>query len=117
MVIGYVYSLIVTVRISYGGIRSLIHGPGRIVNVPHAGVGESPSRNAADGMIASRDSDKARTAAKQLAESTGRDIAGVGMDATDESQVRRGVEETVRRFGRIDVLTNCVGGGGGGATA
>ncbi|MBN1555338.1 MAG: SDR family oxidoreductase [Phycisphaerae bacterium] len=70
----------------------------------------------ADGVITSRDSDQARAAAQRLAESTGRDIVGVGMDATDETRVRQGVEETVRRFDRIDILINCVGGGGGGAT-
>ncbi|MBN1942908.1 MAG: SDR family oxidoreductase [Phycisphaerae bacterium] len=64
----------------------------------------------ADGAITSRDSGTAQASAKQLAESTSRNVIGMGMDATDETQVRQGVEEMIRRFGRIDVLINCVGG-------
>jgi NAD(P)-dependent dehydrogenase (short-subunit alcohol dehydrogenase family) len=70
----------------------------------------------ADGLLTSRTADTAQAAAKRLAESTGRDVAGAGLDATDEAQIQACVADTMKRFGRIDVLINCVGGGGGGAT-
>ena len=52
----------------------------------------------ADGVITSRSEESAQAAAEKLSEATGSRIEGLGMDATDEQQVRAGVEEVVRRL-------------------
>ncbi len=40
------------------------------------------------------------------------DVKSVAIDVTDEDSVRRGVEEVLRREGRIDAMINCAGVGG-----
>src|SRR5947209_5878479 len=50
--------------------------------------------------------EEAESAAKEL-RSRGIQAISLGADLADESQVRRLVDETLKGFGRIDVLVNC----------
>jgi 3-hydroxybutyrate dehydrogenase len=57
--------------------------------------------------IADLNVDGASKAAKELA---GKDSAiGVGMDVSKEDQVNQGVEQTVKAFGRVDILVSNAG--------
>jgi len=49
-------------------------------------------------------------ATRRLVGDAGGEAACVETDVTDEAQVKRAVAETVRRFGKLDVLYNCAGG-------
>jgi NAD(P)-dependent dehydrogenase (short-subunit alcohol dehydrogenase family) len=71
----------------------------------------------AGGVVTSRRPEAAASAAEQIAAATGREVHGLGLDATQESSVRAAVAETLRQQGRIDILINTVGGGGSGAGA
>ena len=68
----------------------------------------------ADGVVTSRQSESAVAAAGAIGGATGRKVVGLPLDATDEDSVEQAVAGTVEAFGRIDVLVNNVGGGGGG---
>jgi NADP-dependent 3-hydroxy acid dehydrogenase YdfG len=50
--------------------------------------------------------EEAESAAKEF-RSRGIQAISIGADLADESQVRRLVDETLKQFGRIDVLVNC----------
>lgn len=70
----------------------------------------------ADGVVTSRSQDSAEETAKELTRSTGQTVVGRALDATNEKEVREFIEEIRKRFGRIDILVNTVGGGGGGVS-
>lgn len=53
---------------------------------------------------------------KRAALAGSRDVLFLHADAADREQLRRAAEETVRRFGKIHVLCNNAGTGGGGDT-
>ncbi len=44
---------------------------------------------------------------------TGADVLALGADVTQEADCERIVAATVERFGRLDIIVNCVGGGAG----
>lgn len=67
----------------------------------------------ADGMLTSRTDDSASQTAAELAKATGKRIIGKGLDASSEAQIQAIIAECVKTFGRIDILVNNVGGGGG----
>lgn len=69
----------------------------------------------ADGIITSRDMSSGENAAQEISAATGRKVLSLLLDATDENDVARVIAETKGKFGRLDILINCVGGGGGGA--
>lgn len=69
----------------------------------------------ADGVLTSRDEAEAQRTASEISDATGRRVLGLSLDATSEDDVQRVVGSTVQQLGRLDVLINCVGGGGGGA--
>jgi 3-hydroxybutyrate dehydrogenase len=58
-------------------------------------------------VIADLNVDGAKAAAKELAGETS--AIGVGMDVSKEDQVNAGVEQTVKTFGRIDILISNAG--------
>lgn len=68
----------------------------------------------AGGVLTSRDADRARSAAASLAQSHGARVEGLPLDACDEAAVKALVARMHAEFGRIDIVVNCVGGGGGG---
>ncbi|WP_040228538.1 3-hydroxybutyrate dehydrogenase [Bhargavaea cecembensis] len=63
------------------------------------------SRAGANVMISDLDGESVREAA----ESIGGETAGVVCDVTKEADIRRAIEETVGRFGKIDILINNAG--------
>jgi gluconate 5-dehydrogenase len=56
--------------------------------------------------------ERADTAAKAL-RAAGADVLALGADVTAEADCERIVAATVERFGRLDIIVNCVGGGAG----
>lgn len=74
-------------------------------------MAEALAEAGADGVVTSRDTATAEAAAATLAEASGRTIGGLGIDATDEDQVARGVAAAIERLGHLDVVIACVGGG------
>ncbi|MFF8293428.1 SDR family NAD(P)-dependent oxidoreductase [Streptomyces sp. NPDC016309] len=63
-----------------------------------------------------RGEESVRTMVKQLREE-GLEVAGAVCDVTSLDQIRTAVREAVDTYGRIDVLVNNAGRGGGGVTA
>ena len=66
----------------------------------------------ADGVVTSRSESSAQTTAREISEATGRTISGSALDALSEEEVERIFSFVVGRLGRLDILVNCVGGGG-----
>ena len=57
-------------------------------------------------VIAELRKDRGLQAAKEIAEATGAEVKAVCTDVRDESQIVRCIAETVKTFGRIDILIN-----------
>jgi len=76
-----------------------------------SGIGHAIAKRflEADGrvVIADLKADGAKASAKELAGE--KSAIGVGMDVSKEDQVNAGVEETVKTFGRIDILVSNAG--------
>lgn len=87
---------------------------GKIVLVTGAGrgigksVAERFAREGAKLALVSNDESNLMETVKEL-EEHGRDILPITVDVSDHDQVRAAVEQTVRRFGRIDILINNAG--------
>ena len=64
--------------------------------------------------ITARDAERLETAAQELVDETGGEIAGFAGDMSVMEDVERTVEATVERFGAIDVLVTCAGSSPGG---
>jgi NAD(P)-dependent dehydrogenase (short-subunit alcohol dehydrogenase family) len=60
-------------------------------------------------VIADLHQDKAETAAQGVREAAATDVLAVGCNVADESQVEAAVAETLKRFGRVDVIVNNAG--------
>ena len=56
--------------------------------------------------------ERAEAAAAALREA-GAEVLALGADVTTEAECERIVAATVERFGRLDIIVNCVGGGAG----
>ena len=64
-------------------------------------------------VLVDRSQDRVREAFKEVADSDNHLLAG-GIDLTDAASLGKLIEQTLARFGRIDVLVNTVGGYRGG---
>jgi len=75
-----------------------------------SGIGAGTAKaavQAGDRVVATaRNLDKARNALRDV---TGENLAFVQLDVADEGQTKAAVEETIKQFGRIDVLVNSAG--------
>jgi len=58
--------------------------------------------------IGGRDADKASGLAQELI-STGHNALGVALDARSTQQIQAAVGQIIERFGKVDILVNCVG--------
>ncbi len=74
------------------------------------GIAEAFARLGADVCIVSRKQDVLDATARQLTESTGRSVLAAVADVRDPDAVKRAVEATVTRFGRLDTLVNGAAG-------
>jgi NAD(P)-dependent dehydrogenase (short-subunit alcohol dehydrogenase family) len=93
------------------GNRALVTGASQ-------GIGRATARMLAlegcDVVINARVGDRLEAAAKDLSGETGRRVLTAIGDMSDEADVRRVVEESIRLLGGIDVLVTCAGSSPGG---
>jgi NAD(P)-dependent dehydrogenase (short-subunit alcohol dehydrogenase family) len=93
------------------GKRALVTGGSR-------GIGKAVAlvlaREGADVAILARDPERLAAAAKELSAASGRKVAAVVADTTDDAQVERAVAEAMRALGGgIDILVNAAAEPGG----
>lgn len=87
---------------------------GKVAYLPggYGGIGEAMAwglaQRGAKIAVAGRDRRKAEALAARLT-SAGHDALGIAVDATRVKDIERSVAAVVRRFGRVDILVNCVG--------
>jgi gluconate 5-dehydrogenase len=91
---------------------------GRVAIVPGGGgaIGSAMAAALADAgaQIAVVDvTDERAEAAAAPIRATGAQVFAAGADVTREEECQRVVAATVERFGRLDIIVNCVGGGAG----
>jgi NAD(P)-dependent dehydrogenase (short-subunit alcohol dehydrogenase family) len=84
-----------------------------LVTAGSAGIGKATAeimfREGASVVLVARDEQRLRSVAASLDSSGGRAMA-IACNALDPDAVKAAVQETVARFGRIDILVNGVGG-------
>jgi NAD(P)-dependent dehydrogenase (short-subunit alcohol dehydrogenase family) len=90
-----------------------LNGRVALVTGGNRGLGFAMSRAlaeaGADVVLTSRDEERAVTAARELAEATGRRTLGVAVDVTNAAQVETMVQRVRQEFGRLDILVNNAG--------
>ena len=95
-----------------------LDGRAALVTGGGAGIGracvEMLAKAGADVMIADRDIETATQTAQVIARETGRDVRAVACDILRDEQLVNAVDSTLAAFGRINILVNIAGGGGGG---
>ena len=83
-----------------------------LVTGGYGGIGEAVSRVLAGAgarvAIAGRDADKATACAQRLL-AEGHDAYATAFDLVSVAETRRMVDDVAHRFGRLDILVNCVG--------
>lgn len=90
-----------------------LHGRNAVVVGGAGGIGQAISQGLAEAgaqvSIASRRLESLQRAAREIKESCGIDVAWYTVDAADEDSVRSLVANTVKDYGRIDILVNAQG--------
>lgn len=71
----------------------------------------------ADGVVTSRNASAAQKTSEEISKRTGREVISQMLDATIEKNVQEVVAEVLKKFGHIDILVNCVGGGASGGSS
>lgn len=102
--------------------KSLSACPGRlkdkiaVVTAAAGGIGGATAlrlaRDGAKAVVAIDTSDGVKQMQEGI-DAAGSEGVGIKLDCTDEKEVVATFAEIIRRFGRIDILVNGVGGGGG----
>ena len=93
---------------------------GKVALVPGGGgamgsaIAQALSGAGAQVVIANRTLDKAEAAAARIRDAGG-DAFAVAADATSEDDCDHAVAATLDRYGHLDIVVNCVGGGAGDA--
>ncbi|RVX38788.1 3-oxoacyl-[acyl-carrier protein] reductase [Nonomuraea polychroma] len=77
-------------------------------------VAEQLAAEGCDVVITARTADELERTAKKISEASGRTVLPLAGDMSVTEDVRRCVDETLERFGRIDVLVTCAGSSPGG---
>src|SRR6476646_7136612 len=77
-------------------------------------VAEQLAREGADVVITARAEEPLAAAAKQIAAETGNTVVPMAGDMSVTEDVRRCVDATLDRFGKIDILVTCAGSSPGG---
>lgn len=85
-----------------------------IVAASSAGLGNACAwelaREGARLAICARNSDRLASAAAEIGDATGGEVLPITVDLTDAAQIQHLVDETLRHYGRIDVLVTNNGG-------
>jgi len=96
------------------GIKQFdLTGKSAVITGGSKGLGEAMAAGlasaGADVLLVSRHRDEAEAAAKKIAEQFGKRAHGWQADVTDPQQTQSIADETLRLFGRIDILINSAG--------
>ncbi len=76
-------------------------------------MAEILAENGANLVVTSRDEEHALIAAKELSEKYGVDTIGSALDVTDIASIESLEKKVDEKFGKVDILINNAGGGGG----
>jgi NAD(P)-dependent dehydrogenase (short-subunit alcohol dehydrogenase family) len=91
---------------------------GRVAVIPGGGgaIGSAIARGLAGAgaavALAGRSQERVDQAAQLITDDGGQSLA-IAADATDPTQAQRMVEDTVAKWGRVDIIVNSIGGGAG----
>lgn len=72
-------------------------------------VAETLAQRGASVMIADVITEKAESAAKEIAEKTGQRVVAQTVDVTDSASVKAMVDAVIEQFGKVDILVNNAG--------
>ena len=105
----------ITPRIDFNAeLAGLFDLTGKVAYVPggYGGLGEAIAWGLANAgarvMVSGRSADKAGALAMQL-RAAGFEADGCAMDAHSVADIRAAVDGVIERYGRLDILMNCVG--------
>lgn len=91
-----------------GRVALIPGGSGAIGSAVAAGLAGAGAKVA----IIGRNPDRVEAAVKTLTDQSG-DALGITADVTVEDDAQRAIDETLAKFGRVDIVVNSVGGGAG----
>jgi gluconate 5-dehydrogenase len=96
-------------RFALAGKVALVPGGGGAIG---SAIGKALAGAGAKVVLVDVTADRGEAAAAPIIEASG-EALGLGADVTSEADCERVVAETVARFGKLDIIVNCVGGGAG----